>query len=506
MQLTRLAAALYAAVLVGANGILHQFNGAVCDLMKVSDYPKTSQYIEFLWFSEEDENEPVLILLFRHQDIKRWDLPLVKTFATEYLDFSGSMDWGDKLNWEPGYHGGDHPYYVAELDATNRNVRLNLTRQKEELGMWCAYARNMDSIETSVSVMFYPQSGNMNRLGLIAYHLNAWSFFVGTAMFAGLLWYTLRFKVGRDFSNLNNLSLISKAVIFYVLLPFVAVTAFVIVWGFITNNVASRQAVVVGHELSFVSVGGWFASRIVAIWQAWLQIAQFLFFLGYGTMYSIGSNLGRYQPLPAKTITSAKRFAGTLIVTHLVGMDVDLSDPTFWLTMTAPLPPMSLEWVRLVANTVSSAVYFWLLIKTIMAFFATRRQIHEFPPNHGAHGAVANEKVSRLFRWSAILLLLFPFLFGVIITTIFIDYSRAAVQGDPSSVSANLVEYVMMGQSWGWLLASSQMTFFAMLLIMFAIWIRDNRGILGSHKDTDPCYNTDLDVEEPPAYEDLQPQ
>lgn len=523
MQLTTLLAVIFGATLVAANGILHQHNGAVCDVMKVSKKTNKPQYIELLLFPEEEisKEKPVRIALFRHRDLKKWDLPLVKAYLATYDKIPETVDLGKLSDKKPGYHGDDHPYYIAELDMDTRTARVNLTHHHKELGMWCAYASPYEYSDTTISVMFFSRHGNMNRLEYLMYHNAAWGFFVGVAMCAGLLWYVLRFKVGSNFSNLNNLSLISKAVIFYVLLPFVASEFVTMVWGFTKNNLVSRQAVLVGHELWFVSICGWLTDKVNWMWHTWFLVVKFLFFLGYGTMYYLGGNTGRYQPMPAKTMTTAKQFFVGLAVAHLLQFTFDANDPTLLLTMKGPTPPFtSISWTIILiagaaAGFVQGVLHLWLTVKTIIAYFATRRQIREFPPNYGANAVAANDKVSQLFRWSAIIVVFSPLLSTVIIsmTAATTKLPESALKGDFNSVSANIMDYLMTGHSWGWYMANEQVSLFLTVIVMFAIWIRDNRGIVGSPEDSvrEPIYDEDdydddaSEVEEPPAYQNLQP-
>lgn len=90
---------------------------------------------------------------------------------------------------------------------------------------------------------------------------------------------------------------------------------------------------------------------------------------------------------------------------------------------------------------------------------------------------------------------------------------ESALKGDFNSVSANIMDYLMTGHSWGWYMANEQVSLFLTVIVMFAIWIRDNRGIVGSPEDSvrEPIYDEDdydddaSEVEEPPAYQNLQP-
>ncbi|EGW32844.1 uncharacterized protein SPAPADRAFT_49780 [Spathaspora passalidarum NRRL Y-27907] len=375
-----------------------------------------------------------------------------------------------------------------------------------ESGIYCVYIappHDQGITDIRVPVQFKNEYGNLLYNEYKVYSQLKWVVLFGIVLFAVLFNHILKL-IGKDFKNMNQLSIISKGIIFYILGPFVTVTAFQWFCLFITNHFNSSSSGSI--LLSF--------SKLVNAWfNIYTQFVFLLFTMGYGVIYYHDGQSPQYRMFPKKQFSRIfGLFIANLVVIFLLSfLDVTSSKTQYFhgivggVEVNESTPSMRV----LIAGALNLVILLFALfwgIAPIVYYFKTKKLIASFPPT----GSESNytERVVKSFRLSIWIILGLP----IVIVFVVVYFSVEKLQNAQNSIpvlptpTSELREIVYNSAMKFWnyeilelqpsvflgIVWSSWAYSFVLVISVFFIWVKDNNGLIIDPQANDPIQYADV--------------
>ncbi|KAI3405252.2 hypothetical protein KGF56_001944 [Candida oxycetoniae] len=442
-------------------------------------------------------------LIFHYYDIVNFtSVPILEVFAQLYpkekKNLYGQMlkeDGSFNLDPAEGYNVDKSKIWSGSID---KEVKFEIP----STGIYCVYIappadtdedEDQAQAQFKIPVVFKNSYGNLSYTYYLIYSLLKFSIPAGLVIFAGLFNYVLRFKIGKDFQNMDSLSVISKAVIFLVLCPLIAVSILQWFVFFLVNNfLETCQKSFIINFLSFVAQ---FASMSFHVFVAYMTL---LFSMGFGVIYYYNGNSRNYRLFPQQSFRKISGFLFLNIVLLFVLLVMNSfigSKNTNYLIgigdSTVNNKNSFVGFITLLAGLFSLV---WVILPMVF-YFKTKKTIATFPP---APDAESTDKVVSAFRKSFLVIYVLPILTailaGAIVGVLSAQYMLNMPQFPPNTERAlvyasaqamwiieNSLKSVMLP-----LFTTSLFYSFGFIIILFFIWIKDNNGLIVDRNANDP--------------------
>lgn len=439
--------------------------------------------------SSSDAKIPLLI--FRYSQIEEFNgIPPWEVFNHRQEEFADKIigsDGGflaepisDDFNAEFG------KFQLSDSDEVVFNVK--------ESGIYCAYAFQPKGVDSfSLRIDARNSYGYLQFPMYILYKQGIYFTILASLLAGGLIHYILRFKVGEDFKNLNSISIISKAMIFYVLSPMILIAILQSLGSLIANHIS-----LVDSNSLILFVPTWLSLSFAIV----IRFFTLLFAMGYGVIYCHEEDSAKYRKIP---VTLWKRattffavdflsFAAYCLLTKLTnntlfGMDENMFDPSS--SNSSNIVSVLLMVFQLITS-VFPLIWF---IFSMIHYFRTKTSITKFPVTANPED---NSKLLSAFRKSFVLIFVLPLAtslaIGVITGMKFAaasggsdifpappelsghpDIDRLSMQLYGVKVAEMIYFDSLFITSMAW---SSYVNVFLTVAAVFAIWSKNNYGIV----------------------------
>lgn len=471
--------------------------------------------------SSQPNDYKIPFLIFRYVDIANYtNIPDLYDYHENYpLEVPPQVEDGRfVLEFAPGHQETDPQRMVSEYLTWGDGV-LEIKYEVPESGVYCVYIappRDAGLVELVVPVLYRSLSGYLPFTEYVVYSQLKYGVLIGAALFGYLVHSILKHRVGDDFKNLNNISIISKAVLFLGLAPQVVIMGInTLIFGFQNNFIPSAY-----HFWLFdcFKIALEWANSMFEIFRQFLIL---VFAMGYGVIYYHRGGSSNYRKFPSRLSTRAL----TLLVANGVTFSVYevlnyfmdnyshvMFDPSFDNLLLQISPHLHSGIIYLFytvlefLNQLFPLVWF---VYTLVSYFKTKKVIAKFPPislNH-ANSTEQNNKIITAYARSIIVIFVFPVVVGLLMMSVVISRYMKASEIDtfpdyeddtPYRYSLWEIRQLETTAFDPWvLLPMIWVSFFSaygVIVGLYAIWIKDNNGLIVDEGDG---YEAAVGYEEP---------
>lgn len=502
--------------------------GASCSPIKYTPNSKMQASIELHIDQLDSKDRSTLkdlkipVLIFRYADILNFTS--IRPIEDYFYDYSyyfseGSLDdqkefYKDvvdfkqnkfKLDMSNGYKLNKDRIYNDYLTIDSKDEKhIKAVLPVYESGIYCAYvAPPVDSgiKKLSIPVNYKNSYGYLPYIQYAIYTQYKYIVTIGLLLTAYLFHYILKFKVGKDFKNMNSISIISKAVIFYLLIPIVFLSIGDWFIDFIQNNYISSGS----HATIFKFL------KMTITWMDYnfsimLRFFILLFAMGYGVIYYHNNANQNYREMPARLINKAivlfvvnvclfsvrecLDYFGDSIVSAMYG-------DTFSNGMQKINPHFDPSAIFIVHQIINFACEVFPLIWFVLSlvhYFKTKKTIAKFPPiSATAEGSVdANSRIIKSFRQSILILFVLPvflaFVFGTFVAYHIIHSNEYSLDIPNTTGREDIAQLVLSMRMLEILTFDnsailpavwvSVLNVYLTIVLIYAIWIRNDNELV----------------------------
>lgn len=391
----------------------------------------------------------MLVAMFPVREMEGLGLGDPQTFANLYAtsDKFADADWN---NLPEG--GAVEVVKISngeKVAVDPKNITPNVN------GIWCVISSNIPE-GGKVAVTNSYQAGNLGWLEERFYKMLWVVVTIGLIM----TWY-----VWKTIHKFRVVLMVLEGVYLFALVPLVV--SFLAEWGWLLVKRAFFPS-----SLVVAIAGDWIIDRLHLAVNITVAMVGYLFFCGYGTMY---------QRIPKPLSTSSKHYYMIMLVCGLFSRSTrGISfNPTFVLNTTHEELVSDSQALWLIITSASLAVLvicqFIIGVKTIAAFFKTKRQLKQFPQGDLDDG----ERVYLLFRKSGLIVFVVPIVTVVVLSIMVMVVMFAEAPTDPDMISFYLILERAVGSPW-WMMITGMgvIISYGQLVAMALFWVRSNLGLM----------------------------
>lgn len=506
--------------------------GAVCGYVKYNAKSKkeaaVSLYIKDIAGTDESKFDDLKIptLIFRYLHIANFsNIPPIQNFHYEYrarFDKDAPImpiaDNKFELKLDKEYTSIDeqklyNDYVTPENSDGSDSKHVDVIFPVKEDGIYCVYIvppTDIGLTDIQIPVKFSNSYGYLPYLRYVIYSQLKYGIIIALGLAVLLFHAILKYRVGDDFKNLNNISLISKAVIFYVLIPRIMLWIFTSISEGLSNRFSPSDSP--SRMLSLINLVDQWAIQTLDIFECYCLL---LFAMGYGVMYYQKGSSRNYRKFPTKLskLTSRLFFGHLLVVTISLiyneitsSFDVVAGDASG----TELVDNSSPKTVSLVLTGISGAFGLVWFALTFVFYFKTKKTIASFAPvttNATEDAAIANSKIINSFRRSILIIFLIPLILGVamfVVAGYRLSGSIDKLGFTPGEARVPNSYVFFETQEWTysnsyllllmfWAASGSELL---TILGVYLIWIKDNNGLAAEEKDYDGIADFEISDEE----------
>lgn len=505
---------------------LDDTRGAVCNYIVAT--PKRSGSITLFVKDIATTDESIIeglqfpVLIFKYSEILNYaNLPTIEKYYKDFPDSKANL-YKDLVDFE-NLKFSLLTFRDAEIDESlilNSYITLDgsegddlehvdLTLDITTSGIYCIYiAPPIEGvISLSLPVKFTNGNGYLSALNYMAYSQQKYFAIVGTLIFGYLFYYILRFKVGKDFKSMDTISIISKAVIFFALLPFILCTILQLVFGFLENN------------FSFNAFHGYFFKllKLVGVWlnltfSSFISFLILLFCMGYGVVYYHEANSRNYRILPEKQrklafglLISDFAISTLCVLFSIAGFEGAsrsggpkaaypylVDDDAIFLPSPYVLGGGLLQSIYTLTYGLNFSFPTIWYGMSIYHYFQTKKVISKFPPIPNGESD-SNEKIISSFRKSILVIFVLPsVVMTILLGVLMVDLTKrmepinGKIYADNAdrpkvlelAIAMLLTAFQLSSSTMLPLLWSAAASFFLKIVCLFYIWIKDNNGLV----------------------------
>lgn len=466
---------------------------ALCVPIKVHK-GKDNAYVESYIKSIDDKDAKVPILMIHLVDLLNVkNIPLMHDYNRVESKDKLLEDGKFKVQVDSGseFKKGQvvNSYLTSKKDKDHNRLRLKV----KQSGYYCVYAAVPDDVESfDIPIIGHSSYGYLNFIEYVYYSQCGLGLLI-ILVVTGFLFRDLIKSVGKDFLNLNNISVVSKSAVFYILLPELFIGVLQLIADFILNQVAEKGAFSL-YARNFVL---WLTGCYAII----VQFLTYLFCLGYGVVY-YHKQTKSYRELPRSKMNFAKGLLYANMILFLMQLlsKVFVKDETSVLTGTDFRDSSRkdvFQGSRDVFFFMLSMFTFVWLVASIIQGVKTLHTIKEFPPyssnieNYGEK----NQDLRKAFKRSLVLIFLIPIYASlfVLIASIFSTESKLFDQYGYDIDFAKvpyMVNDLMIDSSMGLYLPVWNQFIIGIVVVVgvYFIWVRNNQGLVIDQNE-DPEYS-----------------
>jgi ABC-type multidrug transport system fused ATPase/permease subunit len=483
--------------LVWAREVLDKSTGVKCWFMKTG---KRESYIELGVEKLKSSNPKVKIPIFilHYPDLAHITLlPNKEQYLTIYKD--------KKEAWRYVYDdNGDTPEedratFIVQYDEGFKDKTWNkpivagdppLHFPIESDGYYCVYtAQPLEVSSFEIPITFKQSHGNLDYLNYLIYSNLMYILALSSFVFGYLLNYLLKFKIGLDFGNLNQLSIISRITVFYVLLPFIVLLIVTWIVDSLQNNFVSTAS----NDAIFQLITKLGLAAFI-IYQISINYMILLFAMGFGTIYYFQGNSRHFRELPTKLNQTSRLLLVANCVVAIVAVIFypQYVDPAqSYQSQNSTMPPAIV--------VVLGGFNFVFFVLTFIYYFKTKKIISKFPPisNSVTNSTELNAKIVKAFKRSFLVIFILPMLVGIVSALIYGvnvvksmgQYSQLPTD-DPngdgiSIINSVILEFVFLKSPIILMVWSQWLSVLLSVIGMYAIWIKGNADLLDINEPED---------------------
>lgn len=482
--------------------------GAQCYYLDKYGSRNASVTLEITDLTYTDDDVPadyaVPFLIFKYTDFEHAYIPSAETYVRMYVDNkAGLYDQiiDPKTNRFKLAFKADAP--TPPLDAFDTDA-LALEEahvfNAPSLGFYCVYiappaADNLQDL--TVSLLFKNSHGSLPFFDYITYQNRKVAILIGTAIFAYLLHYIIKFKVSSDYRDFDSISIISKSVILYVLFPVVVMNVVQCFTAFLENHISSESPF--NMFFQFLNWGNVWLSTVL---DSMFSLFVLLFSMGYGVMYDNIANLR--LPLPPTQWRIAKILFCSSIAVRTLMVIVLMASPyenVFVINDIAPLNPLNMSGSYPSEAPPKSLPYFvgasaliqlaWF-VTTMFHYMRTRKVLAHFAPvsdSPSSDTLEKNERIIKAFRRSIMVIFVLPAFIGclAVFVLVWMLVNNKTLQipiSAPTDSMRQSVAQVLYSETFlssgvaAINIWSTWLYIFVGVALIFGIWIKDNNGLL----------------------------
>ena len=468
-----------------------------------------------LYDGEKPTDLKIPVLLFRYEDILNFTtLPSYEEYDKGYTSnySSGKLDWESYflkdtvdfeenkfiLNLYDGYNEIDeNRIYNGFLDASKEDGNNEAVLPVKESGMYCVYIA--PPIHKNIKIMSVPVHFRFSRL----YSSNMWyshycqtKYIIGVGLLlaAFLIQDTLKFTKDKK-SSITNIPIISKAVIFNVLLPLLSFISLEWLSIFIETNCNLTSRKICFFEY-FRVTNEWIQPN----WKILLRFYVLLFTMGYGVIYYHRGASRTFSKMPKRT----KNVARTLFITNIILSNANkVYDKYDAYLMTYPI-----GFVCTVCSFGSFIFPFVWYFVSFIYYFKTRNIIKKLPPTSTVtEGIDANTRIMKAFKQSSLVIFISPTISGLAWFSSFVrmvvktfysainDISSDLDINEKISSRDSLIKLVKLSHSIMLFSEDSVKSIFEKwpgaikiyltIALLYVIWIRNNNALVVEDEKAD---------------------
>lgn len=449
------------------------------------------------------------ILVGRYLDFDNFSsAPHLEDFVKEYSGkgdgYKKYVDWGSskfKLDVKQGYPAVDDKRvrtdYIQFPKSGDKSQDHGLFRlDVPETGVYCVLIA--PPVDAGIKKLQVPVKYR-NSYGYLPFSLYEFHSKIKYAVLIGVLTtiYFIHFmitkKLGKDFKNMSKISVISRAIVFYIQPAHYLILCLWLQLNWIRNKfISSDTASPIYSVLRFITL--WLSSSFDIL----ISFAVLLFAMGYGVIYYHRPTASNFRLLPKPSLNKAL----ILLVCNLSSITLAmLLEPSklansvmydenlpLFVETTAKSATFSQQLYMLFISVSSLFPIIWFVF-TIVFYFKTKKTIKQFPPAPAGtpNADEMNQGIVTSFRKSLLVLFVLPF-FVILIVVSSVTYSASKyVQNDGQTFDnsgstmaiVRVIEIQMTMISRSSLLKWTPFLInYALYCSLFFIWIRDNNGLV----------------------------
>ncbi|CUM48538.1 unnamed protein product [Debaryomyces fabryi] len=359
-------------------------------------------------------NLKVPVLLFRYEDILNFTtLPsweeYEKGYASNYS--SNNLNWDNYflknsvdfkenkfiLDLYKGYNEIDEKrIYNGFLDRYNQQAVLPVS----ESGMYCVYLAPPLDADALFYLGVHHSKFHSSEMRYTNYCQSKYIIISGLLLVVYLINDILKRKTDKQL-KISNMPIISKAVIFYVLLPFLSLTS--LEWLAIFIEIHSTLS---DRKIRYFEYSRSLIEWIQPDWKILLRFYVLIFSMGYGVIYYHRGASRTFSKMPRRN----KNIALSLFTINIILSNTTKKYVTFFRYL------MSFPTLALYKNTISFIGIIWLCSSLVFPFiwyfvsvfyyFRTRNVIKKLPLTLAeTKGADATTRIMKSFKQSIFIIL-----------------------------------------------------------------------------------------------------
>lgn len=389
----------------------------------------------------EDGQRPtdlkIPLLLYRFDDILNFTtlLPIaeyIKGYASNYS--SPNLNWDnyflkDVVDFEEnefildlyeGYNKIDKKrLYNGYLDAEKKNRHFGVMLPAYESGLYCAYiAPPIDRgiKKMIVQTVVYHSELHSSNMYLSNYCQTKFIIGIGILLAGYLINHILKYK-GEKQLDIKNIPIISKAVIFYVLLPFLLFISLEWIVIFIEIHCDldkfKRLSILLRKnqcgKLRFFRYFCLAYEWIKLHWNILLRFYVLLFSMGYGVIYYNRGASRTFSKMPKRTMNIAlSLFIINIVVTNIEYVYKHHITP-LKLYQSFAVYKETIDFICMICSTCSSEFPFIWDLTSFFYYYKTKNVIKQLPPRATqTEGIDLNIRIMRAFRNSQLVIAISP--------------------------------------------------------------------------------------------------
>ena len=476
--------------LVWAREVLDKSTGVKCWFMKTG---KGETYIELGVEKLKTSNAKVKIPIFilHYPDLAHITLlPNKELYQEIYKDKEEA--WRYVYDDSEENPEEDRATFIVQYDEGYKEKMWNkpivageppLHYPIESDGYYCVYtAQPLEVSSFEIPITFMQSHGNLDYLNYLIYTNVLYILVISLLVFGYLLNYLLKFKIGKDFGNLNQLSIISRITVFYVLLPFIVLLFVTWIVDFLQNNFVKTSS----NDIVFRLIS---KARLAAfiVYQIAINYMILLFAMGFGTIYYFQGNSRDFRELPTK-LNQTSRYL--FLVNGIIALIAVIFYPQYvdpaqsYQNQNTAMPP------AIVMVLGGFNLVFFVL--TFIYYFKTKKIIAKFPPisNSVSNSTELNAKIVKAFKRSFFVIFILPILVGIVSAIIYgINVANSLGQynelptDDPngdgiSIINSVILEFVFLQSPIIMMVWSQWLSVLLSVIGIYAIWIKGNADLL----------------------------
>ncbi|CUM48541.1 uncharacterized protein AC631_04029 [Debaryomyces fabryi] len=366
---------------------------------------------------QESTDLKIPVLLLPYEDIlnfttipswEEYDRGYASNYSSTNLNWDNyflrnSVDFEENkfiLDLYDGYNEIDERrIYNGYLDASKKNGHDEAILPAYKIGMYCAYVAppiNRGIKMMTIRIVPEPSSFYSTNMSYAEYCQTKYIIVTGVLLLVYLVHNSLRFTKGRQ---TKNMPIISKLVIFYVLIPLLSFMSleWFVVFIELHSNLSSRKI----HFFEYFRLmNEWIQPN----WKIFLQFYTLLFTMGYGVIYYNRGASRTFSKIPKRT----KNIALSLFIVDLILNNIT-NIARYLKSYPSLLHQDTIETIGASCFLGSLVFPYVLRFVSFIYYFKTRNIIKKLPPTSTTtEGIDANTRIMKAFKQSSLVIFISP--------------------------------------------------------------------------------------------------